>query len=238
MIDSELLQFISLVFSRLHQDPRPFGNIHVILFGDLMQLPPVSGLKIFHAPVWRIFHPLFLEEPQRQLGDRRFFDLLNKIRFGIIDSDVREALELRARRFDLARQTYMTTFLCSLRKNAAAMNNLILSSLASQDLLEEASVAVDYENGKELCDTQGSRVFKKGTNFPETVRCKIGAKVMFLTNSMLDQGISNGTCGIVTEVRENGEPNVAFPTVDGIRVGLHSLPKSKANVRKDSTGRA
>jgi hypothetical protein len=133
----------------------------------------------------------------------------------------------------------MTTFLYSLRKNAAAINEVILSSLASQDSLHEVSVVVDYENGRELDNTRGSRVFKKGTNFPETVRCQIGAKVMFLTNSMLDQGISNRTCGIVTELRSNGEPNVAFPTQDGIRVRLPVLMKCtvQTNTSKDSASR-
>ena len=50
MVDAQLFTFISTVFSRLHQNSRPFGNIYVILFGDLMQLPPVSGLKVFNVP--------------------------------------------------------------------------------------------------------------------------------------------------------------------------------------------
>ncbi len=60
MVDAQLFGFVSTIFSRLHQNSRPFGNIHVILFGDLMQLPPVSGLKVFNAPAWRLFHLLFL----------------------------------------------------------------------------------------------------------------------------------------------------------------------------------
>ena len=74
------------------------------------------------------------------------------------------------------------------------------------------------ENSEEYDDSSDSRTFKKGTNFPRSISCLIGAKVIFLTNSMIDQGISNGACGVIVSIRPNGEPNVAFPTRDGIRV--------------------
>jgi ATP-dependent exoDNAse (exonuclease V) alpha subunit len=79
MVNAQLFTFISTIFSRLHEDTRPFGNLLVICFGDLMQLPPVTGQKVFEAPLWLLFQPLFLREPQRQAGDRHFFQLLNSI---------------------------------------------------------------------------------------------------------------------------------------------------------------
>jgi len=223
MVDAQLLEFISTIFSRLHQNSKPFGNIHVILFGDLMQLPPVSGLKVFNAPLWRLFYPLFLRQPQRQIKDLKFFNILNKIRFGEIDEEVRETLQGQANRFDLTTQTYMTTFLCSLKADAFRMNKLILSTLPDSESASSIFHAIDCEEGRVLenneeNDSSDSKTFKKGTNFPRTVSCIVGAKVMFLTNSMIDKGISNGSCGIIISLRPNGEPNVAFPTREGIRV--------------------
>ena len=130
----------------------------------------------------------------------------------------------QANRFDLATQTYMTTFLCSLKNDAFRMNKLMLSTLPESDSESSIFHAIDCEDGKVLehgegyDDSADLRTFKKGTNFPRTVSCIIGAKVMFLTNSMIDQGISNGTCGVILSLRPNGEPNVAFPTKYGIRV--------------------
>src|SRR5438045_6969714 len=43
MVNSELLMFVLSIVARLHGDCSPFGNIHVICFGNLMQLPPVMG---------------------------------------------------------------------------------------------------------------------------------------------------------------------------------------------------
>ena len=166
----------------------------------------------------------FLRQPQRQIQDLKFFHILNKIRFGVIDQEVKEALQQQANRFDLATQTYMTTFLCSLKNDAFRMNKLMLSTLPESDSESSIFHAIDCEDGKVLehgegyDDSADLRTFKKGTNFPRTVSCIIGAKVMFLTNSMIDQGISNGTCGVILSLRPNGEPNVAFPTKYGIRV--------------------
>jgi hypothetical protein len=66
IVDERLLDYISFVFARLKGNNKPFGNIHVIVFGDLMQLPPVDGIKVFKATVWKLFHPLFLKQSYQQ----------------------------------------------------------------------------------------------------------------------------------------------------------------------------
>ena len=64
--------------------------------------------------------------------------------------------------------------------------------------------AVDLEKGEKLEGTELSRIFKRGTNFPSKVICNVGAKVMFLTNSMLaDKGIANGSIGVITDILDN-----------------------------------
>jgi ATP-dependent exoDNAse (exonuclease V) alpha subunit len=67
--------------------------------------------------------------------------------------------------------------------------------------------------------TEFSRTFKRGTNFPSKVICNIGAKVMFLTNSMLaEKGISNGSIGVITDILNDDDVKAAFPTRDGIQI--------------------
>jgi ATP-dependent DNA helicase PIF1 len=216
MVDGRLLDYISSVFARLKGNNRPFGNTHVIVFGDLMQLPPVDGIKVFKAAVWRLFHPLFLEQPRRQ-GDQRFFRVLNKIRFGIVDEEVKEILTERWQQYDPLQSVWNTTYLCSLRKEADAMNHTVLSGMPRSKAITYN--AVDFENGERLEGTEFSRTFKRGTNFPSKVICNIGAKVMFLTNSMLaEKGISNGSIGVITDILDNNDVEAAFPTRDGIQV--------------------
>jgi hypothetical protein len=216
MVDGKLLDYVSTTFAKLKENNRPFGNMHVILFGDLMQLPPVEGQKVFKAAVWKLFHPLFLKQPQRQ-RDQAFFHILNKIRFGIVDDEVKEALTERWRHYDPRTIIWNTTYLSSLREEADALNHTILAGMPDNDTITYE--ALDFENGVRRHGTEHLKVFKRGTNFAKTVVCKPGAKVMFLTNSMLaDKGISNGSIGVVTEIIGTEEIEAAFPTKDGIQV--------------------
>lgn len=86
------------------------------------------------------------------------------------------------------------------------------------------SKAEDIENGERLQGSEDSKVFKKGTNFALSVVCAVGARVMFLTNSMLsEKGISNGSIGVIINLLPNGEVEAAFPTKDGIQVSSPPL---------------
>jgi hypothetical protein len=81
--------------------------------------------------------------------------------------------------------------------------------------------AKDFENEERIKASKLLHVFKRGTNFPLTVTCVIGAKVMFLTNSMLaNKGISNSSIGIIMEVLDDRNVKATFPTKDSIQVCL------------------
>jgi ATP-dependent DNA helicase PIF1 len=216
MVDAALLDYISSLFAKLRDDPRPFGGMHAIAFGDLMQLPPVQGQKVFKASVWHLFHPIFLRDPQRQ-QDQKFFNILNKIRFGIVDNQVKDALTERWQAYDPREELWTTTYLSSLRDEVSALNHAVLSGMPTDEGF--VSRAIDYEDNQRIQVGDHSQTFKRGTNFPSAVTCKVGAKVMFLTNSMLsDKGISNGSIGVITQLLQGGDVKAAFPTKDGIQV--------------------
>lgn len=65
---------------------------------------------------------------------------------------------------------------------------------------------------------QSSHTCKSVTNLPKEVDTRVGVKVMFLNNSLIDLGISNGTTGVVIDVIQEGNPKVAFPTINSIEV--------------------
>src|SRR3990170_7453260 len=55
------------------------------------------------------------------------------------------------------------------------------------------------------------RIFKNKTNLPSSVRLQPGARVMYLNNSLIEQGICNGTIGIITDIDlTNQSVRVAF----------------------------
>ncbi|CAM4976319.1 unnamed protein product [Rotaria socialis] len=64
-----------------------FGNIPILLFGDLAQCEPVAAKQIFWEPpgesfsLWRdLFRPINFNINMRQGDDRLFFDILCRIR--------------------------------------------------------------------------------------------------------------------------------------------------------------
>ena len=93
--------------------------------------------------------------------------------------------------------------------------------LSSIDSPCKVQYAIDREGSTLLAIEQSSKSFKAFTNLPDEVDIRIGARVMFLDNSLIRLGISNGSIGIITEYDEEGQPKVAFPTIGGIEVNHH-----------------
>uniref|UniRef100_A0A0N5CBD9 ATP-dependent DNA helicase n=1 Tax=Strongyloides papillosus TaxID=174720 RepID=A0A0N5CBD9_STREA len=128
MIPNDLLYMINLRINEAkHSDIRLFGNLNVLLFGDMMQLPPVSNManrpmfykeieinkfnKIFSGTfslrsAFIDFKIISLTENVRQANDPRFGKILNSIRFGNCSDDARSLLDER-RTVKTLFETYM-----------------------------------------------------------------------------------------------------------------------------------
>ena len=104
----------------------------------------------------------FTTRADKSIGDSGVVELwarettLNKIRFGEID-EVKEALQQQANRFDLATQTYMTTFFCSLKADAFRMKKLMLSALPKSESAGSIFRTIDCEEGRVLEDNKRIR---------------------------------------------------------------------------------
>ena len=90
MVPYEMLCMIDQCLKQLNNSEDLFGGLNMLLFGDLLQLPPVRGSSIFHQPVrmqpathlWREFSFCELLKNMCQQGDTAFIDLLNALRVG------------------------------------------------------------------------------------------------------------------------------------------------------------
>jgi len=80
-----------------------YGNINILVFGDLYQLRPVYGSAIFSDKIttdtlhlWKDFLTMIeLTENKRQCTDTQYAELLNRIRVGEDTSDDLETLQTR-----------------------------------------------------------------------------------------------------------------------------------------------
>ncbi len=97
MMSPELFDKIDLLFRKVRKCERPFGGIQLIVSGDLLQLPPVKADGfIFDAFNWDevIEETIYLDEVMRQ-NDNDFIQILNKIRLGQVDEQVKMVIESR-----------------------------------------------------------------------------------------------------------------------------------------------
>jgi len=215
MVSASLFTFISDTFARIHNNHRPFGGINVVVAGDLCQLPPVQGTAVFHSPIWQLFYPLFLRNSQRQLNDNQYFNLLEEVRLGNISDTSWQMLQTKHSQYSntlTSTNAFITTSIVGYKQSAEHLNvslcNLLHVTCEDEILI---STAIDKVNGEIWSNEHSQRIFKQHTNLPVDVRFQPGARVMYLSNDMINQGICNGTIGIVTKViRQNEQVHVSF----------------------------
>ena len=105
MVGSDLFSFADQRLRQIFGTTEPFGNKHMIVFGDLHQLPPVGdswiflnnakGINALRPNVWRNYFLMFeLNEIMRQKEDKPFAELLNRLRDSTFTaSDIKTLLQ-------------------------------------------------------------------------------------------------------------------------------------------------
>jgi PIF1-like helicase/Helitron helicase-like domain at N-terminus len=228
MVSSELLTFLSNMFSKLHANSQSFGGICVIVLGDLAQLPPVSGNLVFQSPIWRLFYPLFLRQPKRQMNDTQYYLILEEIRFGNISESTWQLLNKKFQNSstDLSLEKVLnTTHIVGFRETAEQINVQICNTLPIENEKYLISYSKDIINGEEQECGSADYLMKNKTNLPSVLRLQIGCRVMFLNNKHIKKQIANGTIGVVVDVDKIKEiVRVAF-CVNGGMVDIEVGPE-------------
>lgn len=220
MVSSALFSFISDMFSVIQQQTIAFGGLNIIVVGDLAQLPPVTGLPVYKSSEWKLFYPLFLRQPQRQIQDKEYYNALQEIRLGKISLATWNLLYQKASIFDHQKPINTAlniTNIVGYKQTADQINNVICNMLPVTENKFLISSAIDFIDNQQCNPNDSQKLFKKRTNFPNCLRLQQGARVMYLKNNLIDQNICNGTVGVVTDIDlENLEVRVAFSVVGGI----------------------
>jgi hypothetical protein len=210
MVSASLFNFISNLFARIHNSDIAFGGISVIVVGDLAQLPPVRGEPIFYSSVWQLFYPLFLYKSQRHHEDEELYQMLEEIRFGTISDATWTKLTIKAAEYDSNQSSdslLTTTHIVGYRESSNQINNTICNLLPVNDNKYMVIESIDFLEGNRVSSELIQTQFKTKTNMPTTIRLQQGARVMYLNNSLLKDGICNGTIGVITDLNKQ-QPSV------------------------------
>jgi len=201
MVRADLLDAVDDVLRRYRGDSRAFGGVQLLMIGDLHQLPPVVKPEDWellrpHYVTPYFFGSLALQRTDMvaielkhifRQSDRRFIDLLDKVRNNQIDAEVLETLNSRyipGFQPDV-KDAYIT--LTSHNASSYDLNAQRLESLSEQSRTFKAKIVGDFPE----------------TSYPteETLKFKKGAQVMFVRNDLSpEKRYFNGKIGKITRL--------------------------------------
>jgi len=228
MLNAYVFDYIDLVLKEVRGDGSPFGGLRVILVGDFYQLPPVklgeteelNNAKrfidyAFNSKAWKELNlkTIHLTEVYRQT-DKTFVDTLNRIRVGECLPKDTELLSKRAfpSGFEPPKEVVK---LYSVNELVDAENEKRYSELDGEEHIYKASDFVRSYIDKEYkmvrptnsnlpeWDRKRWENFNRDCRIPQTLKLKVGARVMLLFNKDFGQGLVNGSCGYVEKLDDN-----------------------------------
>ncbi len=218
MVSSNLLDFINQMFCELHNCALPFGGIMVLLVGDLAQLPPINAPFVFKSVSWQFFMPLFLSISRRQSEDMEFFEILQQIRFNQITNETWEKLKQKVTTPSNINSPLETTHIMGYRHMVDTINEIIIDYLPTDEsyYLSFTSFAKDKLNKTSWDTKKSNKHFRRYTNLPDAIQIQKEACVIFLNNTLYENGVCNGSIGIIIKIHNEESIDVAFPTKTGI----------------------
>lgn len=170
-------------------DRRPFGGLHVIVCGDMGQLPPIGEGFVFETEEWWDANIRTVNLTQvHRTSDIVFSRILHDIRLGTLSDEGKSVLESRVRAFDpeaLPEAARLTT------------HNALADDVNSRKLSSLPGTPVSYVAREASFDNYAREALERNLLTPRHLDLKVGARVMFTRNDPYGTYV-NGTLARVT----------------------------------------
>jgi ATP-dependent DNA helicase PIF1 len=230
MMSEKILDIIEELARLTRANSAPFGGIQVVFTGDFYQLPPVetagepnTAAFCFESKQWsRIFEPdnhIILQTIFRQT-DPIYREILNQIRVGKIDKDKIEILQKYVDREFIAEDHAGCSLpkLFPIRSKVDLVNATMFAKLKEPEHVFECIRKMDCKLWLEKETAIPQDILDKcaglsaqevefeiqqliqNTQCVQVLRLKKGAAVMCTVNLDMDQGICNGSQGVVIDI--------------------------------------
>jgi len=215
MVSDKLFEMIEL---RLTQAGFQ-GSLLVV--GDFLQLPPVvrgygEVHYAFESPSWQnfAFETIELTHVYRT-DDKAFIELLNYVRFGLIDEAIHNQLNAFIK--PLPNDLSQFTFLFGKNASASQHNKKQLETITEELFVKEAQI---IKHKKSVSDKEIERFFDDA-RIERVLELKIGAPVLFTRNAW---NYFNGERGVIVNVDAS---YVYVQKSDGKVLKLEQVAQSK-----------
>jgi ATP-dependent DNA helicase PIF1 len=237
MLTADLLDKLNKIAKKLRANSAPFGGIQVLMFGDFYQLPPVikdEELKAqdnpnahfaFQAESWSeiVMKVHTLTHIYRQ-SDPIFQSILHEIRRGILTEESEHILRTRIQD-TWKNRLIRPTLIYPRRAEVAMINENNLRALEPPKYTYKADISFSDKFKNANFNRQDPEFIRAILSMdsdaqyvPELILAK-NAQVMLVYNMNLEQGLCNGSRGVVVDFQEPGNiPVVLFS--NGIKIPI------------------
>ena len=238
MLSKKIFEIIEELARIIHCSSLPFGGMQVIYTGDFFQLPPVgtdgepdTEKFCFESPLWNsVFKPENQIELKRifRQNDPIYVNILMQIRQGELDEENTKILyKYLSRDFDeTAHNGCVPTKIFPLRTKVDYVNTMMFSKIKEKEYtfnyIKLTNCMSILESGKPLdfntlkkCSLLSSQIIEyeinqliNNTPCLPILRLKKGAAVMCTVNLDMDNGICNGSQGVIIDIIESYPYNI------------------------------
>ena len=214
----------------------PFGGIGLLVFGDLMQLPPCMGRHVFAEPLnkdflvthridprWRMFNSILLEKNHRQGNDKTYAELLNRLRVKEHTAEDLETLRGRIRSKNHPDIQNVGLFITAVRKTCNTINERYISKLKGSTLkLKAVHHHPTQPNYKPQINPKDQTVAETG--FRNEIVLKPGARIILIHNLDTVDSLTNGQLGTFIDAVKNkeGKPEILIVKLDKPGAGRYN----------------
>jgi len=222
MLTPQLMSFLDEVGRRQRRIlGHPFGGLQIVFVGDFYQLPPVSkevGLTFaFQSDLWKtVVKDVYQLRTIHRQKDIAFQTVLNEARRGELSEESYAILDER-RRAVWKGQPIRPTMLFTRNADIDTINKHYSGKLAGEehvfvvrDLCQSSPKMKGEKKAKPM-------MVDKLTLYESEVCLKIGAQVMLLHNLDPEDGLVNGSRGVVEGFTSEGLPRVKFASLEYAR---------------------
>jgi len=232
MLSKKVFEIIEELARTIKKTNVPFGGMQVVFTGDFFQLPPVGDAEdedsdrfCFESARWSaVFRPenqIELTTMFRQT-DPEYIHILNQIRIGNLQENSCAILKERLNRVYDSTTGCVPTKLFALRTKTDFINQQMFAKIKEPEFVFEIRVKTDctqyLESGKPIETSKMCQCLEMSMHdqemelemmkrnilaCPPIVRLKKGAVVMCVVNLDMEQGICNGSQGVVVDLCES-----------------------------------
>jgi ATP-dependent DNA helicase PIF1 len=204
MMSKTLFELLDAIGKKMRKNQKVFGGIQLICCGDFHQLPPVENEFCFESPLWdkTFIKQVVFKENFRQKGDIEYQTVLNEIREGQISPESCKLL-IECSKKEITDEI-KPTVLYPTKKFADQINQFELMTLEEEQNIYLKAFIPDIRGGPIKDELE-----KQKGMYEDKLILKVGSQVMCIANISQDEGIVNGTQGIIIGF-VNGFPEVKF----------------------------